>query len=248
MTKKTYVFIKPVHFGGLKFSLPKGSKIEIVEDKKERYAIVNGEKVERMKEFDLCIKNGFILPFEEGKEVDSTIKTMKRKTDKAKKMTVEKSDTDLMKEVIDISHTKNENIKEKKQNEINENKQEENTKTERTARGMKIVQSDAKTIGGSTEINNDDISSLVNGDDAKVVATINKKEETSTNETVAKKTTTVAKKTTKSATTKAKSKEVTKESKAKAKAMSDEVKARLAARKKQAQEGHEKTVAQENKQ
>lgn len=239
MTKNTYMFVRQVHFGGLKFSLTKGSMIDIVEEDDKRYAIVNGEKVEKMSEFDLCIKNGFMIPYEEGttEKVDTIVKTMKRKTDNKKKMTVEKSDADLMKEEIDISHTKNEKIKEKREKEIKEGKKPEEKKDIKTVRGMKVIQADEKAIGGLKEVSDENISTLVNGDDAKIIATIGEKKE-EPKEIEKPKKVAAKKATAKKATTK----KVTK-----AKEMSEEVKARLAARKKQAQEGHEKTVAQENK-
>jgi DNA polymerase III gamma/tau subunit len=225
--KTTYIFVKQIHFGGLKFSMGKGTKFDLYESKKDRYVMVNGEKFTELREFDLCIKKEFAIPYVEGEtEVDDTIKTMPRKTDKTTKMRIEKSDADEMNEIIDISNTKNENIKKQKE-EARKAKASKTAKEEevKTIRGMKILKSSAKIIGGSEEVG-DDIASMVNGDDAKVVATIGNKE---TEETVAKKETTVAKKGTKT------------------KEMSPEVKARLEARKKQAADGHKKTVAKDKK-
>lgn len=226
MSKQTYVFLKQVHFGGLKFSVAKGAKFDLVESKTNRYAMLDGEKITELKEFDICIKNGFAIPFVEGEtEVDSTIRIMPHKDDNnLKKMRVEKSDADEMPESIDISHTKNANVKKKKE-EIAKAKRsnvaEENYI--KTVRGMKVLKSNAKTIGGAEEIGSDDIASMVNGDDAKVVASIKnaKKELGDTNAT----------------------QESAPATPAKPKEMSESVKARLEARKKQAKQGHEKTVA-----
>ena len=220
MSKKTYIFTKQVHLGGLKFSTTKGAKFDLVENKSERYALVNGEKIDNLREIDLCIKKEFAIPFIEGEtEIDDTIRTMPRKTDNPKKMRVERSDEDEMPESIDISHTKNENIKKRKEEEIKAKRSNVASEKEvKTIRGMKILKSNAKTIGGAEEIESDDIASMVNGDDAKVVASIKgaKKEVKAEEETPVPQ---------------------------KPKEMSEAVKARLEARKKQAKKGHEKTMA-----
>ena len=87
----------------------------------------------------------------------------------------------------------------------------------KTIRGMKILKSNAKTIGGAEEIESDDIASMVNGDDAKVVASIKGAQKSSPVEDEPAKP-------------------------VKPKEMSEAVKQRLEARKKQAKQGHEKTV------
>lgn len=219
MSKTTYVFTKQVHFGGLKFSINKGSKFDLVENKNERHVMMNGEKITSLREFDLCIKSGFAIPFVEGEtEVDDTIRTMPRKTDNPKKMRVERSDEDEMPESIDISHTKNENVKKKKEETIKANRSKVASEKEvKTIRGMKILKSNAKTIGGAEEIESDDIASMVNGDDAKVVASIKGAQKSSPVEDEPAKP-------------------------VKPKEMSEAVKQRLEARKKQAKQGHEKTV------
>ena len=217
--KKTYVFVNQVHFGGLKFSMTKGSKFDLIEEKSEKYVMVNDEKIESIREFELCIKNGFAIPYVKGEtEIDDTVRTMPRKKDNKKKMRVEKSDEDAMPETIDISYTKNENIKKEKEKRIKANQSDTVEENEvKTIRGMKILKSNAKNIGGTEEVG-DNISSLINGEDAKVVAFIGEKK-------TAKKTSS---------------------KKSKSKEMSAEVKARLEARKKQAKQNHEKTL-KENK-
>ena len=219
MNKKTYVFTKQVHFGGLKFSINKGSKFDLIENKNERYVIINEEKITSLREFDLCIKSGFAIPYEEGKtEIDDTIKTMPRKTENTRKMRVERSDEDEMPESIDISHTKNENVKKRKEETIKANRSKvANEKEIKTIRGMKVLKSSAKTIGGAEEMGSDDIASMVNGDDAKVVASIKGAQKNSTVETEPIKP-------------------------VKPKEMSETVKKRLEERKKQAKQGHEKTI------
>ena len=215
-----------------------GTVFELVKKPSEKYITLDGEKLTNVSEFETCIKVGIAVPQSSNVKINTEIKTMV-KPEKQKKMEVIKSDVDQMKEVIDISDTKNEVIKAKKEVARKARNMEviheENTKT---IRGMKVVNNDALR---GTEINKDsEVIAMVN-DDAKVVKKIG---EDGTKETTNSATKRGRK--AKSDATKTTTKKTTK-SKAKTKEMSPEVKARLEARKKQAIANHEKTVAEDAK-
>lgn len=237
-----YVFARQAHLGSLRYSFMPGTVFELVKKPSEKYVTLDGEKLTNVSEFETCIKVGIAVPQSSNIKINTEIKTMV-KPEKQKKMEVTKSDVDQMKEVIDITDTKNEVIKAKKAasrkaKQDMEVIHEDNTKT---VRGLKVVNNDAtrKDILGS-EINKDsEVVALVN-DDAKVIKKIG---ENSPNKATTEKGTITKR------GRKAKSEGTTKstKSKSKTKEMSPEVKARLEARKKQAQANHEKTIAAEAK-
>lgn len=168
MSTKTYILTKQVHFSTFKSSFPKGSKFDCVQTPGGNTMIFNGEKIENPREIEIAIKAGFAIPFIDGKtKVDSNIKTLKRAEDKKKKFPIDKSDADQMRDVIDISHTKNEVIKEKKEKERAEREMsvahEENTKT---IRGLKVINSDASREKSLS--NPDSISAAFNTDEKTV--------------------------------------------------------------------------------
>ena len=229
-----YVFTRQAHLGSLKYSFMPGTVFELVKKPSEKYITLDGEKLTNVSEFETCIKVGIAVPQSSNVKINTEIKTMV-KPEKQKKMEVIKSDIDQMKEVIDISDTKNEVIKAKKEAARKARNMEviheENTKT---IRGMRVVNNDALR---GTEINKDsEVVAMVN-DDAKVVKKIG---EDGTKETTTNLATKRGRKTKSNATKTAKSRTKTKE-------MSPEVKARLEARKKQAIANHEKTVAEDAK-
>jgi len=236
MSTTTYVLNRQVHFGALKCSLSKGSKFDFVQNKKESYATINGQKYDNVHEIELCIKCGFAVPYVEGKtEYKEEIKiSPKAKDNTVKKLEIVQSDADLMPKDIDISYTKNSVIKAKKEAERKAKDMqvihEDNTKT---VRGMKVLyNTDGKNI---TEVDSDSsLANIVNGGDTKVIAKINTKDEK------AEKTTTTSK-------SKVAGSLSTKKSSKSKKDASDAAAARCAARKKQAMESHAKAEAEENK-
>ena len=165
MSKETYILKSNVHFGTLKFSVNKGTKIIV--DRENNKTFIGDKEYDNVSEVDICIRKGFIVPFVEGEtKIDSTIKTSSKFQDDNKKLEVEKSDTDLMRKDIDISDTKKEVRDEKrkaKMEVIHENESEEE------ARGLKVISNDS--VQG-VEVDNQNIMQVINGDDGEIVAKI----------------------------------------------------------------------------
>ena len=174
MNVQTYVLVNQVHFGSLKYSVPKGTKfVYLTNNDGTNSVVLNGEKLEISKDIDVAIKAGFAIPFIEGKtKIDTTVKKMKGIEDKRKKMTIDKSDADQMKEVIDISHTKNDVIKAKKEEERAKLDlkliKEDDTKI---IRGLKVIGNDALR---ETSLSEQDTNSNAFNTDAKTVKKIAK--------------------------------------------------------------------------
>jgi hypothetical protein len=164
MSKKEFILTKNVHFGTLKFSLNKGSKILIDEDNKK--ITIRDKEYSDVSEIELCIRKGFIIPFVEGEtKIDDTIKTLE-KPEENKKMEVEKSDVDNMKKDIDISNTKKEVRDEKRKAKMEVIREAE---SEDDSRGFKVIVNDNPPV---IEVNNKDIMKVINGDDGQIVAKI----------------------------------------------------------------------------
>ena len=100
MGKEKYILNVQIHFGSLKTSVQKGSIVYW--DKEKNTVEINGVNHDDVKEIEMCVKNGFIIPFVDGEtKVDSTVKiSPKAKEKKESKIEVHKSDLDSMKNEI----------------------------------------------------------------------------------------------------------------------------------------------------
>lgn len=172
MSKEIYVLKSVVHFGSLKVSVAKGTKIFVNRDKNE--VDINGVVHNNVNEVDMCVRAGFIIPFVEGEtEIDNSVKISPKAEEKnKKKYTVEKSDIDKMGEEINIADTKkevrDEQRKAKKMEVIRERESEEES------HGLKVITND---VAKKQDVNNDKkIMEVLNSDDGIVIAKIEKKQ------------------------------------------------------------------------
>jgi len=157
MSKETYILKSQVHFGSLKTSVPKGTKIVL--DRNEKTVEINGVVHDNISDIDLGIRAGYVIPFVEGKtEIDTTVKISPKALEKNQKMEVHKSDMDVMPKEIDISDTKK-SVRDAKRKEKMTVSYEKSEDTE--SRGMKVVANEAVGIEANTQ---EEILKVVNGD------------------------------------------------------------------------------------
>lgn len=169
MSNETYILTGQVHFGSLKTSVAKGTKIAL--DRKSKTVEINGVKRDNIAEIDLGIKAGFIIPFVEGKtSVETTEKISPKAREKRdKKMKVQQSDEDMMPRDIDISDTKKEvrDAKRKEKMKISYEKSKESEE-----RGLTVVSNERPNTIYMADTDKE-ILKVINGDeDHRVVAEI----------------------------------------------------------------------------
>lgn len=170
MSKEVYILKSQVHFGSLKTSVPKGTKIIL--DREGRTVEINGAMHDNVHDIELGIKAGYVIPFIDGEtEVDTTVRISPKAQEKQKKMEVHASDMDVMPKEIDISDTKRE-VREAKRKSAKMTVSYE--KDEPEARGMKVVKNEATGLEANTT---DEILGIVNGDnDYRTVKSIAKED------------------------------------------------------------------------
>lgn len=165
----------PVHFGNLKYSIPKGTIIKYVQKKDNTWIQISDEKIYQLKDFKIALKVGLFQEIDScNKKNRVNVEVQEKKQKKIQRLPVVKSDMDEMTQVIDISDTKN--LYDKKYNSSKETK----TETEgQNIRGMKIIRDttsqlveqngikmSVKTVGD----NNKQMLQQVNGKNLKKIA------------------------------------------------------------------------------
>ena len=84
MSKEVYVLKSQVHFGSLKTSVPKGTKIIL--DRDEKTVEINGAMHDNVNDIALGIRAGYVIPFVEGEtSIDTTVKISPKAQEKQKK-------------------------------------------------------------------------------------------------------------------------------------------------------------------
>lgn len=181
--KKYYVSVKTVHLGGLKRTVQKGTSIiHIKTDSGREYIEIDGEKIDNLNDFNICVRHKFFEETDqktaeqsdkESKEVKQVVTEQKEE----KKFPVYKSDEDLMPSDIDISYTKNEYMKKEKEEATKKNDIDED-KVVGEVRGMKILKESNQPISNKDEISmkvsvsksadSADISKEINGETKEV--------------------------------------------------------------------------------
>lgn len=136
MSKETYILKSQVHFGSLKTSVQKGTKVII--DRETKTVEINGALHDNLADVELGIKAGCIIPFVDGEtKIDTTVKISPKAQEKnEKKMEVQKSDIDLMPKEINIADTKKEVREAKRKEKMPVLYEDENTTD---SRGLKVV-------------------------------------------------------------------------------------------------------------
>ena len=158
MSKETYILKSQVHFGALKTSVPKGTKIVL--DRDSKTVEINGAVHDNVNDIDLGIKAGYVIPFVDGEtNIDTTVKISPKAQEKQKKMEVHQSDLDVMPKEIDISDTKKEVREAKRKNAKMTVSYERKEETE--ARGLNVVKNEATGLRADTQ---EEILNVVNGD------------------------------------------------------------------------------------
>jgi hypothetical protein len=174
MSKEVYILKSQVHFGSLKTSVPKGTKIIL--DREGKTVEINGAMHDNVNDIELGIKAGYVIPFVDGEtKVDTTVKISPKAQEKQKKMEVHQSDLDVMPKEIDISDTKKEvrEAKRKSAKKMTVSYEKDESET----RGMKVVKNEAIGLEANTQ---EEILSVVNGDnDYRTVKSIAKKADSS---------------------------------------------------------------------
>lgn len=167
MKKEVYVLRSQVHFGSLKTSIPKGTKVEI--DRNSKIVSFDGIEHDNINEVDMMIRAGYIIPYVK----DDDVPCIQEKVSKSpEKMDVQKSDLDSMSREIDISNTKKEvREQQRKDAKMPVIKEEE---LDEVSRGMQVVRNDGgKKIVAEAKADTDkEILQVVNGDDYETVAKI----------------------------------------------------------------------------
>ena len=158
MSKEVYILKSQVHFGSLKTSVPKGTKIVL--DREAKTVDINGAVHDNIADIELGIRAGYVIPFVDGEtKIDTTVKISPKAQQKnERKMEIRKSDMDVMPKEIDISDTKKE-VREARRKEKITVSYERNEETE--ARGLKVVASEATGVRADTQ---EEILKVVNGD------------------------------------------------------------------------------------
>lgn len=164
MSKEIYVLKNQIHFGTLKTSVPKGTKIVL--DREHNKVIINETEHDNISQIEMCIKHGFIIPFDENVQIDTKIKVSPNASkNKQKKYKIEKSDEDSMNEDILVPK------KEKKQEVKKEKKKmqviKQGSVTE--SRGMQVISSDEQM---KQAINSEQKMEVIHADQGKVIAKI----------------------------------------------------------------------------
>ena len=169
MSKEVYILKSQVHFGSLKTSVPKGTKIVL--DRSNRTVEINGAMHDNVSDIELGIRAGYVIPFVDGEtKVDTTVKISPKAQERQKKLEVHQSDLDVMPKEIDISDTKNEVREAKRKSASRMTVSYE--KDEPETRGMKVVKNEATGLEANTQ---EEILSVVNGDsDYKTIKSIAK--------------------------------------------------------------------------
>ena len=165
MSKEVYVLKNQIHFGSLKTSVPQGTKIIL--DRQNNKVTINETEHNNIDEIELCINHGFIIPFDENNQIDTTVKISPNASkNKEKKYNVQKSDVDSMEQDILVP----------KQEKKQESKKEKSKKmpvikegnvTE--SRGMKVISSDEQM---KQAINPEQKMEVIHADQGKVIAKI----------------------------------------------------------------------------
>ncbi len=160
-SKEIYILKSTVHFGSLKTSVPKGTKIIV--DRKKSTVEINGIPHDNLGEIDMGIRAKYIIPYVEGEtEVDSTVKVSPKTQEKLdKKMEVHQSDQDIMPNDIDISDTKKEvrDAKRKQDRKLQVSYEKQDDSEER---GLSVVSNEATGLKADTH---QEIMKVINGDD-----------------------------------------------------------------------------------
>lgn len=157
MSKETYILKSQVHFGSLRTSVPKGTKIVL--DRENKTVEINGAVHDNVNDIEIGIRAGYVIPFVEGEtKVDTTVRISPKAKEKNKKLEVRQSDMDVMPKEIDISDTKKEVRDAKRKNGKMAVSYEEDKKD---SRGLKVVKNEATGMKADTQ---DDILKVVNGD------------------------------------------------------------------------------------
>ncbi len=171
MSKEVYVLKSQVHFGSLRTSVPKGTKIIL--DRDAKTVEINGVEHDNINDIELGIRAGYVIPFVDGEtKVDTTVKISPKALEKQQKMEVQKSDMDVMPKEIDISDTKK-SVRDAKRKSDKMTVSYEEDKSD--SRGLKVVKNDATGVKADTQ---EDILKVVNGDgDYKTIKEISPKPE-----------------------------------------------------------------------
>ena len=161
MSKEIYVLKSQVHFGSLKTSVPKGTRIIV--DRKKKTVEINGVSHDNLTEIEMGIRANYIIPYVEGEtEIDSTVKVLPKTQEKLdKKMEVHKSDLDTMPNEIDISDTKKE-VRDAKRKQEKKMTVSYEKHDDVESRGLKVVSNEATGFKADTQ---QEIMQVVNGDD-----------------------------------------------------------------------------------
>jgi len=170
MSKEVYILKSQVHFGSLKTSVPKGTKIIL--DREAKTVEINGAMHDNVNDIELGIRAGYVIPFVEGKtNIDTTVRISPKAQEKQRKMEVHQSDLDVMPKEIDISDTKQEVREAKRKNASKMTVSYEEEKSE--SRGLEVVKNDSPVLKADTQ---EEILSVVNGDsDYRTVKSIARK-------------------------------------------------------------------------
>lgn len=167
----------PVHFGNLKYSIPKGAIIKYFQDGDSTWLQISGEKIVQLRDFKIALKVGLFQEIESCKKNknENEVELIEKKQKKIQRLPVVKSDMDEMEEVIDISETKNLYDKKYKNSSSDTKEVEEGQKI----RGLKVIRDttsqlveqngikmSVKTVGE----NNTQMLQQVNGKNLKKIA------------------------------------------------------------------------------
>ena len=171
MSKEVYVLKSQVHFGSLRTSVPKGTKVVL--DREAGTVEMNGAVHSNVTDIDLGIRAGYVIPFVEGEtKVDTTVRISPRAKDRNQKMEVHQSDMDVMPKEIDISDTKK-SVRDAKRKDSKKMTVSYEKKEDAESRGLEVVRNDATGLKADTQ---EEILKVVNGDgDYRTVRDIAKK-------------------------------------------------------------------------
>lgn len=171
-----YVAKSQIHFGNLKYSIPKGAVVKYVQSEDKSWIQISDEKIDQLKDFKIALKVGLFqkLGSTDKKQNNVVLEVQEKKQKKIQRLPVVKSDMDEMEEVIDISHTKN--LYDKKYNSSKEKQEEVEGQN---IRGLKVIRDttsqlveqngikmSVKTVGDS----NKQMLQQVNGKNLKKIA------------------------------------------------------------------------------
>lgn len=102
---EAYILVQQVHFGSIRTSVPKGTRINVNRETGE--VKINGASHQNMNEVDICLRNGYLIPYVEGKtEVDTTVRISPRAKNLQKKYEVQESIEDSVVERIEPKEKK----------------------------------------------------------------------------------------------------------------------------------------------